>query len=153
MISRCARILALILAFTISLAAKDKKNTPETFANLYFTVLKGDSLKPVRNASVILHPVGKNGQSNSGYQMKTDADGKVASEGVPYGMLRVQVLAHGFQTFGNDYNVNQPEMNIEIRLKRPNDQLSIYDKGGKDERKDDGRPQQGTPVPQEPPKQ
>jgi hypothetical protein len=65
----------------------------------------------------------------------------------------VQVLAHGFKTFGEDYDINQPDMNIEIRMKRPTQQFSIYDKGGKTAGKDDGSPQQGTPVQQEPPKQ
>jgi hypothetical protein len=149
--SRWALAAALVL-LTIAVAAKDKKNSPETLANLHFTVLKGDSLKPVRNASVILHPVGKNGQSNAGYQLKTDSDGKTESQGVPYGTLRVQVIAPGFQTFGEDYDVNQPEMNIDIRLKRPTEQFTIYDGGGKNGRRDDGSPQQGTPVPQPPPK-
>jgi len=150
--SRCAIIAAGLLLLATAATGKDKKNTPQTLANVYFTVVKGDSLKPVRNASVILHPVGKNGQGNSGYQLKTDGDGKAVTEGVPYGMLRVQVIAPGFQTFGDDYDINQGEMNIEIRLKRPTSQFSIYDSGGKAGRKDDGSPQQGTPVPQEPPK-
>ena len=47
---------------------------------------------------------------------------------MPYGPLRIQVLAPGFQTFGDDYDINKPEMDIEIRLKRPSDQMSIYDK-------------------------
>jgi len=137
----------------MSVAAKDKKNdAPQALANLHFSVLKDDSNKPVRNASVILHPVGKNGQSNAGYQLKTDSEGKTESEGVPYGMLRVQVIAPGFQTFGDDYNINQPDMKIDIRLKRPAQQFTIYDKGGKNASQDDGAPQQGTPVPKDPPK-
>jgi len=32
------------------------------------------------------------------------------------------------KTFGDDYDINKPEMEIEIRLKRPTDQLSVYDK-------------------------
>ena len=92
-------------------------------------MVKDDNNKPVRNASVILHPVNKDGtQAKGGFQLKTDNDGKTVSEGIPYGPLRIQVLAPGFQTFGDDYEVNKPEMDIEIRLKRPTDQLSVYDK-------------------------
>jgi len=40
--------------------------------------------------------------------------------------LRVQVLAPGFQTFGEDYDINQPTMEITIKLKRPEGQYSIY---------------------------
>jgi len=110
------------------LFSSDKKAVPEQSSVLRFTVVKDDNNKPVRNASVVLHPVGKNGkQSKGGFQLKTDNDGKTESEGIPYGPLRIQVLAPGFQTFGDDYDVNKPEMDIEIRLLRPKDQMSIYD--------------------------
>jgi len=39
----------------------------------------------------------------------------------------VQVLAPGFQTFGEDYDVAEPEKEITVRLKRPQKQYSIYD--------------------------
>src|SRR5271169_6812509 len=111
------------------LAASDKQAGNQQASNLYFTVVKDDNNKPVRNASVVLHPVGKNGkQSKGAFQLKTDNDGKTESEGLPYGPLRVQVLAPGFQTFGDDYDVNKPDMDIVIRLKRPSDQISVYDK-------------------------
>lgn len=107
-------------------AASDKQSA--SASNLHFTVVKDYNNKPVRNASVILHPVNKDGsQSKGGFQIKTDLEGKALSEGIPYGPLRVQVLAPGFQTFGDDYQINKPDIEIEIRLKRPSDQLSVYD--------------------------
>jgi hypothetical protein len=39
----------------------------------------------------------------------------------------VQVLAPGFQTYGEDFNINQAEMTITIKLKRPSGQYSVYD--------------------------
>src|SRR5271169_3212310 len=75
---------------------------------LNFIVIRDYSGKPIRNASVVMHPVEKNGkQSRGGLQIKTDADGKASFDGVPYGKLRVQVLANGFQTFGEDYAVDK----------------------------------------------
>jgi hypothetical protein len=146
-------VVALAVTLTVGTAAQNKKGTPQGLANLHFNVLKDDNGKPVRGASVVLHPVGKNGkQSLGGYQLKTDGEGKTESEGVPYGKLRVQVLAQGFQTFGEDYDINQPSMNIDIRLKRPQSQFTIYDRGGKDTRTDDGSPQQAVPTQQQPPK-
>jgi len=109
--------------------ASDKKDASLQTSNVHFTVVKDDNNKPVRNASVILHPVEKDGgQSKGGFQIKADNEGKVVYEGLPYGRLRVQVLAPGMQTFGEDYDINKPEMDIEIRLKRPGEQLSVYDK-------------------------
>jgi hypothetical protein len=36
------------------------------------------------------------------------------------------VIAHGFQTYGDDYKVDKADMTIEIRMKRPGEQYSIY---------------------------
>ena len=122
-----------VLMLTLVARASDKKNkdAPLSVSNVHFTVVKDDNNKPVRNASVILHPVDKNGgQSKGGFQIKTDNEGKVTYEGLPYGPLRVQVLAPQMKTFGDDYDINKPEMEIEIRLKRPTDQYSTYDKPG-----------------------
>ena len=141
----------LVVALTTGISAKDKKGSTEGLANLRFTVVKDDNGKPVRNCSIILHSVDKDGtQGKGGYQLKTNGEGEIEDQGVPYGKIRIQVIAHGFQTFGQDYNINQPTMDIEIRLKRPTEQFSIYDKGGKNDQKEIGSPQQGTPVEQPP---
>jgi hypothetical protein len=99
----------------------------EDLSKMKFLVVKDYNGKPIRNASVVLHPVGKNGkQERGGIELKCDANGKASYDGVPYGKLRVQVLNPGFQTFGEDYEVDQPEMEIVIKLKRPARQYSIY---------------------------
>jgi hypothetical protein len=92
----------------------------------------------VRNAGVVMHPVKKDGtQSRGGLELKTDSEGRTSFDGVPYGKLRVQVLAPGFQTFGEDYEINQREMEITVRLKRPQKQYSIYEDHPNDKKKDD----------------
>lgn len=97
-------------------------------ALLKFLVVRDYNGKPVRNAGVVMHPVKKDGtQSRGGLELKTDAEGRTQFDGVPYGKLRVQVLAPGFQTFGEDYDINQPEMEIMVKLKRPQKQYSIYE--------------------------
>ena len=106
----------------------DKKSQYDfPVAQLSFLVVRDANGKPVRNAGVVMHAVGKHDkQDRGGIELKTDADGKASFEGVPYGKLRVQVLAPGFQTFGEDYEINQPTMEITIKLKRPEGQYSIY---------------------------
>ena len=99
----------------------------DELANVKFLVVKDYNGKPIRNASVVLHPVNKKGkQERGGLQLKADAEGKASYDGVPYGKLRVQVLAPGFQTFGQDYDIDQPVEEISVRLKRPSEQYSIY---------------------------
>jgi hypothetical protein len=120
---------AVCTLFVPSLIASPKDQ--EQVSSTNFVVLKDESGKPVRNAAVVLHPVGKHGkQMKSGFELKTDADGKTHFDGVPYGTLRIQVIAHGFQTFGQDYEINQPNQEITVRLKRPQEQYSIYGKDG-----------------------
>ena len=125
------RLLCIFAALLTanSMLASDKKSGDQPMANLHFTVVKDANDKPVRAASVVLHPVNKDGsQAKGGFQLKTDGDGNTGTEGIPYGAIRVQVLAPGFQTYGDDYQINQPDMDIKIRLKRPGEQLSAYDK-------------------------
>src|SRR5690348_10162780 len=97
-------------------------------ASLRFLVLKDYNGKPVRNAGVVMHPVQTNGkQSRGGLELKTDSEGKASFDGVPYGKLRVQVLAQGFQTYGDDYAIEKPTMEIRVKMKRPQGQYSIYE--------------------------
>lgn len=110
----------------LAVAQKDKDNEPTTW--VYFSVVKEDNGKPVRNAAVIMHPVNEKGrQERGGLELKTDPEGKANFDGIPYGPLRVQVLASGFQTFGEDYTIDKEKTEITIRLKRPQGQFSIYD--------------------------
>lgn len=118
-----------LLVIPILLVAADQKNNSGKASSITFVVVKDDNGKPVRNAAVILHPVNGHGkQTKGGIELKTDAEGKTEANGMPYGMLRVQVIAPGFQTFGDDYTINLPEQGFTIRLKRPQDQYTIYDK-------------------------
>ena len=97
-------------------------------ASLRFVVVRDSDGKPVRNAEVVLHPVKRKGKQAQGeMELKTDAEGKTSVEGIPYGPLRVQVLAPHFQTFGEDFEVNKVEMEITVKLKHPGGQYSIYD--------------------------
>ena len=120
-------ILALSFLLSTSLAfAKDKKEADEQQASVKFQILKADNGKPVRNAAVILHPVGKDGhQSRKGSELKTDSQGNTEIA-VPYGKVRIQVIAPGFQTYGEDVVFDAPEKEIVIKLNRPGEQYSIY---------------------------
>jgi len=109
----------------------------DPMAALNFLVIRDHNGKPVRNAAVVLHPVNPKGkQQRGGYELKTDSEGKTSFDGVPYGRLRVQVLAPGFQTFGEDYDIEGPTLDITVRLKRPQGQYSIYDDHPGDAKKD-----------------
>ena len=121
-----AVLLVLMSAGIPALAQKDKEEEPTSW--VYFSVVKDDNGKPVRNAAVVLHPVNAKGkQERGGLELKTDSEGKANFDGVPYGVLRIQVLARGFQTYGEDFDIQKSKTEITIKLKRPQGQFSIYD--------------------------
>ena len=140
-------LLALLTMASAAIAQKDKDQDEEPTSWLNFVVVKDDNGKPVRNAAVIMHPVSAHGQQEKGgMELKTDADGKADLDGIPYGVLRVQVLAQGFQTYGEDYDVEKPKMEITVKLKRPQQQYSVYDDHPKDT---SPPPKQDAPPPQQ----
>src|SRR3984957_3306578 len=138
--SQTIRCLLLVLALAVvALAQRDKVEDPTAVLN--FLVIKDDNGKPVRSAAVIMHPVSAGGkQSRGGLELKTDAEGKTSFDGIPYGKLRVQVLASGFQTFGEDYDIDRAKTEITIKMKRPQGQYSVYD-----DRAKEPTPKQDTP--------
>jgi hypothetical protein len=126
-----AGVVVAMLAMAAKAEAQADAEGPSSF--LSFLVLKDENGKPLRSASVIMHPVGGNGkQGHGGMELKTDAEGKTSFDGIPYGRLRVQVLAPGFQTYGEDFDINKPKMDFTIKLKRPQGQYSIYEAHDKD---------------------
>jgi hypothetical protein len=125
---RLAVLVTLLLTAPLCLSAREKKTPPpEPVCSLSFVVLRDSDGKPIKNASVVIHSLSKNGtQEREGFQLKTDADGRAFIDEIPYGNWRVQAVAHSLQTYGDDVDVNQPKQEIVIRLKPPAGQISIY---------------------------
>lgn len=132
--------LLLLLAFSTAFAGEKK------YCDLSFTVTKEPNRKPVKYASVVLHGVDSRGkQLHEGMQLKTDGEGHAQAPGVPYGKIRVQVIATGLQTFGDDYELNEPAKEISITLKPPQGQYSIYDERKPDQKPPDQKPPDAKP--------
>jgi len=116
------KTVALLLVLMMGAALAEHKS-----ATLQFIVIKDENGKPVRNAEIVLHPVDKHGkQKSDGLELKTHEDGRAEISGVAFGKIRVQVIAHGLRTFGEDYDINQPNHEITIKMQKPQDQYTIY---------------------------
>jgi 5-hydroxyisourate hydrolase-like protein (transthyretin family) len=126
--------LALVLGWGVAGRAAAQDDEGPT-SSLRFVVVRDSDGKPVRNAEVVLHQVKRKGKQDKGeMELKTDADGRTNIDGIPYGPLRVQVLAPHFQTFGEDYEINKAEMEITVKLKHPGGQYSTYENHGDDKK-------------------
>jgi hypothetical protein len=124
----------LLLGSLLSTRAQDRRGRkyvppPET-AKITITVTRETSGKPIRNAAVIFHPI-KNGKDGGAMELKTDEEGKTSIDVIPVGdTVRLQIIANGFQTFGNDYVVTTATRDILVKMKRPVEQYSIYKGNG-----------------------
>ena len=107
-----------------------KYKSPPPTARIEVTVLRDTNGKPIENAAIIFHPM--LGEKDKGYmELKTNEDGKTIIDVLPIGdTVRLQVIAKGFQTYGEDYKVDKAELAIEIKMKRPGEQYSIYKNHG-----------------------
>jgi hypothetical protein len=142
-------LIAGVIAFGLGLVGLATAQQDEgPMSDLRFVVVRDYNGKPVRNAAVVLHPVNRKGkQTKGGLELKTDNEGRTNIDGIPYGPLRVQVLAQGFQTFGEDYEINKPELEITVKLKRPGSQYSTYEDHGEAKKADDKKPPEQKPQP------
>jgi hypothetical protein len=108
-----------------------KYKAPPPTARIEVTILREVSGKPIENAAVIFHPI-EGEKSKGNMEMKTNEDGKAMIDVLPIGdTVRLQIIAKGFQTYGEDFKIDKPEMTLEIRMKRPGEQYSIYKDHGK----------------------
>jgi hypothetical protein len=139
-----ASVVVVLGVGMIGMAVAQDDDGP--MSDLRFVVVRDYNGKPVRNAAVVLHPVNRKGkQARGGLELKTDGEGRANIDGIPYGPLRVQVLAQGFQTFGEDYKIDKAETEITVKLKRPGGQYSIYENHGDAKKADDQKPAQQKP--------
>ena len=115
-----AMICWLLIGAVCLPAGAKKKQAPEQFCSVGFVVLRDSDGRPEKNASVVIHFLRKDGsQENDGLQIKTNSEGRASIQDIPYGKLRLQVVAHGLQTYGDDVEINQAEQEFVIRLKPP----------------------------------
>src|ERR1700742_4628415 len=101
-----------LLFCSIAAFADDK-----SYSDIQILVVKEETGKPIRNATVILHVVSAKGKEEGGLNLKTDAEGNTSYNGIPYGTLRVQVIVHGRKTFGQDYEINHANHKFVVKMK------------------------------------
>jgi len=102
-----------------------KYKPPPPTCNITVTVVRAKDGKPVTDAAVVFHPLG--GKYRGNMELKTDEDGKASINVIPIGeTLRLQVIADGFNTFGQDYDLPGSTKEIVVKLKPPQSQYSIY---------------------------
>jgi hypothetical protein len=109
-----------------------KYKAPPATSHIEVDVVKGSNNKPIVNAAVVFHPV-KDGKDIGNLEVKTNPEGKAIIDVIPTGSsVRIQVIADGFATFADDYEVKESSRTISIAMIKPQAQVSTYqDNSGK----------------------
>ena len=141
-LSRLCVVVAGLALIAGSLAGAQEKRgrkykAPPPTAKIEVTVLRDFNGKPLENASVIFHTLNDPGNM----ELKSNEDGKALIEVLPIGeTVRLQIIAKGYQTYGQDYKIEKDQMAIEVRMKRPGEQYSIYKDHAGDKKDDAAKP-------------
>src|SRR3982075_1899788 len=128
-----APLLCLALVSCLPLIAQDapekhgrKYKAPPATSHIEVTVLKKFNGKPISNAAVIFDAT-MDGKDQGNLEVKNDPEGKATIAVIPTGStVRVQVLATGFATYAEEYQVTEPSRAITVSMVHPQEQLSSY---------------------------
>jgi len=94
--------------------------------------VKNPEGKPVPHASVIVrfvkgHSVVKLGKSiRKEWELQTNQEGMAKIPPIPQGTILIQVIAKNYQTFGDNFDVDEEQKTIEIKLKPPQSQYTAH---------------------------
>jgi len=94
--------------------------------------VKTQSGRPIDRASVVVrfirgHSVVKLGKAvRTTFELRTNQEGEANIPTIPQGQIRIQVIAKGYQTFGQVFDVDEEQKIIPITLNPPQQQYSAH---------------------------
>ena len=123
------RGLLLILALALPLAFPA---SADDITKLRIVVMTRSG-RPIDRADVIVRFGGRSivklgKMVRTTWEMRSSQEGVAEIPDMPRGQVRIQVIAKGYQTFGDTFDVNEDERTIEIKLNPPQKQYSSHDK-------------------------
>ena len=124
-------MVLLIAACVVPAHAQDqqrgrKYKEPPPVAHIAVTVTRASNGKPVENAAVIFHTFHE-GKDQGNMELKTNEEGKALIDVIPIGdEVQMQVFKTGFQTYGETFTNNLSSRVVEVKVKPPSGQYSIY---------------------------
>jgi hypothetical protein len=118
-----------IAALSAGLAVPALADPPMTRLQIEVRTLQG---RAIERASVVVRFVegrslvkfGKKIRTN--WELRTNQDGIAKIPPIPQGKILIQVIAKGYQTHGQQYEIDEEEKTVEIRLNPPQPQYSAH---------------------------
>lgn len=108
-----------------ALPAKDTEKT----TRLTLEVLDDATRKPIYNAHVVVRfEVDRRLRRDKrvSWESKANQRGEVVLNSIPRGTVKIQVIARGYQTYGDQHELNEAEHKLTVAMKTPSGQKSAY---------------------------
>jgi hypothetical protein len=124
------RLLLLFVALAAAVLAFDQN--PNT--TKLTVVVKTQGGKPVDRAEVIIRWKANKKNPRAGYnravrttfEVRSNQMGEATVPEIPKGNIQIQVNAHGYQTFGKVFEINEDEKTVEVALNPPQQQYTSH---------------------------
>lgn len=119
------KLLSLLLLFTLIHTAPLSAAKSMTRLNV---LVQDEEGKPVSRASVAVRTLkGKNLKKiGETLQLKTSQQGTAPLPPIRQGFVLIQVIADGYQTYGDRVELREEEQTVTITLKPPQQQMSVH---------------------------
>ena len=94
--------------------------------------VKTQTGRPVGQAAVIVrfvkgHSVFKLGKAvRTQFELRTNQEGQATIPAIPQGEIRIQIIASGYQTYGETIDVTEAEKTVDIKLNPPQQQYTSH---------------------------
>ena len=119
--------LAVPVLFALPVLADDDEGTTRLRIEV-----KNLQDKPIERASVVVRfvegrSIAKLGKKQiTRWELRTNQEGIAKIPPVPQGKIQIQVIAKGYQTFGDIFEIEEEEKTVEIKLNPPQPQYSAH---------------------------
>lgn len=94
----------------LNVLVQDQEGKPVPRASVAVRILKGKNLKKIGET----------------LQLKTSQQGTAPLPPIRQGFVLIQVIAEGFQTYGDRVELQEEEQTVTITLKPPQQQMSVH---------------------------
>jgi hypothetical protein len=74
------------------------------------------------------HPAVRFGKAvNTTFELRTNQEGQANIPSIPQGAILIQVMAKGYQTFGQTFDIDDEQKTVEVTLNPPQQQYTAHD--------------------------
>lgn len=119
-------LLSLVLLVPLLSPVAQAKDETTTLR----VVVQNEQSEPVPRASLIVRELKgkKRDKVGNSLQLRASQQGVAPFPPMKRGFILIQVIAEGYQTFGDKYELTEPEQTVTITLKPPQKQFSVHQK-------------------------